>query len=237
MKRIVIALFVIATTISLIATTAHADGPTPTPTPTPTPAGFNPDAIVQGLSVAFLVSLLLTLVAGAVGGLVYELLTLQGNIEYPHQLTEKEVVEKFPYAIAGSLYDLGIWARVIIGALAAMIVMLVVSPSSTFSLLATAVVAGSAGSSIFRSMQDRLLASIAQKDAADTKAKADKQATKVEEAGEAFAELKNKLVTGLTSPAGTTALIPGAGSLPVTLDDLDKVGKLLIEAKVIHEAI
>ena len=64
------------------------------------------------------VALAVTLLGGAIGGVVYELLILHGNIELPHRLTAAEQMEN-PHAIASFMVDLGIWARVIIGAFAA----------------------------------------------------------------------------------------------------------------------
>ncbi|MGA9755027.1 MAG: hypothetical protein WBV23_07775, partial [Desulfobaccales bacterium] len=101
------------------------------------------------------------------GGIVYELLILQGNIELPHKPDQDEITEKFPYAIPKFLFDLGIFARVIIGAAAALAALLVLTPTTATTLLATSLVAGSAGTSVFRSIQDRLLAALAQKDAAN----------------------------------------------------------------------
>jgi len=234
MKRKGIVIFGLLIAISLIATETCAQEPTPTPT-----SGFNPVPVAAGFAdLSFWVALVATLVAGAVGGVVYELLILQGNLELPHKPTKDEVAEKYPYAIVKNLYDLGIWARVIIGALAAVAALLALSPSTTFGLLATAVVAGSAGTSVFRSMQDRLSAAMAQKDAADTRATADKQDAKVDEALEAFANLKNRLVEASTSPAGVRTLTFEAGrGVALDLEDLDKVERLLSEAKGIHERI
>jgi hypothetical protein len=233
-----IAVFGLLVAVSLMATAVHAQDPTPTPIPTPT-SGFDPTPVARGLgNLAFWVTLLVTLVAGAIGGVVYELLILQGNLELPHKPTEEEIVEQYPYAIVKNLYDLGIWARVIIGALAAVAALLVLAPSTTFGLLATAVVAGSAGTSVFRSMQDRLSSAMAQKDAADTRAAADRQDAKVNEALEAFAELKGKLVEAASSPPGAQALaFEAAAGAFLDLDDLDKVERLLSEAKGIHAAI
>jgi hypothetical protein len=60
----------------------------------------------------------------------------------------------------------------------------------------------------------------------------------VDEALEAFAELKGKLVEAASSPPGARALAfdAGAGAF-LDLDDLDKVERLLSEAKGIHAAI
>jgi len=178
-----------------------------------------------------------TLVAGAVGGVVYELLILQGNIEFPHKPVEEEMTEKYPYAIGKYMYDLGILARVIIGALAAVAALLVLSPTTNFELLATAVVAGAAGTSVFRSMQDRLMAALAQKDAADTRARVDRMSAQVDEVSKAFTDLKSKIVKASTSPAGTRALAFEAGKDILDLEDLDRVERLLSEAKGIHGGI
>lgn len=129
----------------------------------------------------FWLVLLVTLIVGALGGIVYELLILQGNIEVPHKPTQEEAEEKFPYAIYNYMYDLGIFARMTIGALAAVVGLWIFNPSTTFSWLAIAVVSGSAGTSIFRSMQDRLLAAMAQKDVTDLKRSIQLQASKLDE--------------------------------------------------------
>lgn len=231
MKLRGIAAFGLLTAVCLVATTVYAQEPTPTPA-----SGFNPTPAAAGFAdLSFWVALVATLVAGAVGGVVYELLILQGNLELPHRPTENEVTEKYPYAIVNNLYDLGIWARVIIGALAAVAALLVLSPSTTFGLLATAVVAGSAGTSVFRSIQDRLSAAMARKDAADARATVGKLDAKVDEAMHAFADLKKKLVQASTSPAGVRTLTFEAGAgIALDLEDLDKVERLLSEAKGIY---
>jgi len=133
----------------------------------------------------FWLVLVVTLVVGATGGIVYELLILQGNIEKPHKPT-KEEEQNFPHAIYRFMFDLGIFARMIIGALAALVGLWVFSPNSTVSWLAVAVVSGSAGASIFNSMQDRLLAVMAQKDVTELRRSFERQAP-------ALLELKNKL--------------------------------------------
>jgi len=233
-KRKGIAIFGLLIAVSLITTVVHAQEPTPTPT-----SGFDPAPVAAGFAdPAFWVALLATMVAGAVGGIVYELLILQGNLELPHKPIPEEVTEKFPYAVVQNVYDLGILARVIIGALAAVAALFALSPSTAFSLLATAIIAGSAGTSVFRSVQDRLSAAIAQKDAADTRAKADKVGAKVDETMEAFADLKNRLVEASTSPVGARTLaFEAEAGVALDLEDLDKVERLLSEAKGIHEGI
>jgi hypothetical protein len=143
---------------------------------------FNVTNLTKGLSEGdFWLVLLVTLIVGSAGGIVYELLILQRNIEKPHKPTAAESEEKFPYAIYQHMYDLGILARMIIGALAAVVGLWIFNPNTTFSWLAIAVVSGSAGTSVFRSMQDRLLAAMAQKDVTDLKRSLKLQASKLNE--------------------------------------------------------
>jgi hypothetical protein len=171
-------------------------------------------------------ALIVTLLGGAIGGVVYELLILHGNIEMPHRLTAAEQMEN-PHAIAGYMYDLGIWARVIIGAFAAVASLVVIDPESLIKLLATAIIAGSAGTSIFRSLQDRLLAAMAEKESADLRAVNGKLHDKVDEAIVAFDTLKSAVRSVPLPPA--TRAIPGAAAVDQTL--IDHVEQLLNEAK------
>lgn len=109
-------------------------------------------------------TLLVLMSAGAAGGLVFELLNLKGNIEWPHGPTKDELAAKFAYASPENLYDLGYLARLIIGALSAPLAIAAVQPGSAFVMLSTSVVAGSSGALIFRSLQDRLVAAIYQRE-------------------------------------------------------------------------
>ncbi len=238
MKRMFAALFLFAIIASQLVVTVHAEDPTPTVTPTLVSATteINPDVIVGGITYNFLLTLLITLVAGAIGGIVYELLLLQGNIEKPHQPTEQEA-EKYPYAIFAYLFDLGIYARIIVGALAAVAATLAFTPSTPLSLLATGVIAGSAGVSIFRSMQDRLLAALAQKDALNAQNNATEQNNMVEEALVEVTELKNSLQSASSSTVANSLITSGTPgvSIPLSQEKLDKVERLLIEAKGIFK--
>lgn len=223
-------LFIIA---SLVAMVVNAQELTPTPISPPT-SELNQDSPASSFVHRFWIALLATLIAGAVGGVVYELLILQGNIELPHKPTKEEVIERYPYAIVEHMYDLGIFARVIIGALAAVAARLILSPSTDFALLATAIVAGAAGISVFSSMKDRILAALAQKDAADIRARADRQSAKLEEVTEAFVALKGKLIEESKSPRGSRKLTFEAEKDILDLEDLDKIERLLNEAKGIY---
>jgi hypothetical protein len=228
----------------LFATPAIADTPAPggvattTPAPAPTPVAIDVQKLAQGFSNGGLwVVLLVALVAGALGGLVYELLILQGSLERPHALTDGEVTEAFSYAQPRYMYDLGFWARIVIGALAAVAALLVFKPSTALELIAMAIVAGSAGTAIFRSLQDRLTTALALKDAAETRAAAADMADKVDEASRAFAAVKDTIVTKSVSPAGVSHLAFSTDAPVLDVADLDKVGQLLNEAKGLYAKV
>ncbi len=101
----------------------------------------------------------ITMLFGAIGGFVYELIALKGMVEWIHKPNEEEAKD-FPHATHKSVYDLGVFSRLVIGSTAALIALWVITPDSTLAWLAVAIVAGSAGTSVFQSLQDRLLAAI-----------------------------------------------------------------------------
>lgn len=207
-----------------------APGSTPTPAPTPAPVGIQ--ALVSGLADPFLyLVLLITLVAGGLGGLIYDLITLQGNWERPHQLTEEEVTEASTYARTAYMYDLGSWARVIVGGLAAVAVFLVFSPSSVLELVAAALIAGSAGTAIFKSLQDRLTSVLALKEAAETRAAAAEMAGKVEEAAAALETAAVVTPSGANGQSGVQS-VPEANTQAV-----QEAQRLLAEARALSEVI
>ncbi|HET6314341.1 MAG TPA: hypothetical protein VFH60_10915, partial [Chloroflexia bacterium] len=74
---------------------------------------------------------------------------------------DEEFPEKLPHAVSRHVFDLGIVSRIIVGAVAAVAALLVLSPRTGFGLVATALIAGSAGTSILRSLQDRITAALA----------------------------------------------------------------------------
>lgn len=248
MKHKRITLIILLFAVSLIAITVYAQDSTLTPSSTPTPSQALP---ISGVDLSFLakhlvdiyfwIALLTTLVAGAAGGVVYELLILQGNIELPHKPIVEEMTEKYPHAIGQYIYDLGIWARVIIGAMAAVAALLFLTPESSFELLATAIVAGSAGSSIFSSMQHRLSATIAQRDVTILKSIVAEQRAKVDEAKESINDLKTNLGKILTDQELPTRALTLEEAATTHKESLKRVEQLLNEAigveQLLNEAI
>lgn len=176
----------------------------------------------------FYVVLLVMLIAGGVGGIIFELLNLQGNIELPHAPTEDDLAAELAYATPPNVIDLGIFARIIIGALAAVPAMAYIEPASVLTLLAMSLLAGSAGTAVFRSLQDRFLIAITQQEASEKKRKIKQKnnIAKMDKAIAAVENLQEEVETKSESPEGTTALIIPAGTV-LDRSRFEEVRKLL----------
>ena len=219
-KSILIGLF-LASSIGVTDACAQSDKPSP---PASVPAlstqvaqtDWDVETIIKSKYLdnpKFYVVLLVTLMAGGVGGIVFELLNLQGNIERPHAPSEDELAAKLAYATVDNVIDLGIFARIIIGAVAAVPAMVFVKPDSVLILLAMSLVSGSAGTAVFRSLQDRLLIAIAQQEASEQKRKIKlkNNIAKMDKAIAAVETLEEEVEKKSDSPEGTTNLIIPAG--------------------------
>ena len=202
------------------------------PTPVPTSVqGFNPGPVVATLGTPdFWTALLVAMLAGAIGGVIYELLILHGNIELPHKPSEDEFPEKLPYAVTRHVWDLGILARIFVGAAAAVAALLILNPETGFAFVATALIAGSTGTSILRSLQDRVIASLAVSEAARGREDAARVGAKVEAARVALAAAQ--AAAGM--PAGAMGM-PGPDG--AAAPDLTEVDRLLSEAKGLASSI
>jgi len=220
-KSILIGLF-LASSIGVTDACAQSDKPSP-PAKLPAPStqvaqtDWDVEVILKSKSLdnpKFYVVLLVTLIAGGVGGIVFELLNLQGNIERPHAPTEDELAAKLAYATRKNVIDLGIFAR-IIGACAAVPAMVVIEPASVLSLLAMSLLAGSAGTAVFRSWQDRFLLAITQQEAREQKIEIRQKnnIAKIDKAIAAVETLQEEVETKSESPEGTTALIISQGTV------------------------
>jgi uncharacterized YccA/Bax inhibitor family protein len=98
---------------------------------------------------------------GAIGGLIYELIALEGNVEWPHKTVDAEAPQGgFAYAKPPNLYDFGILARLFVGAVAAIAVYWVLTPEQGIKLAAVSLIVGSAGTAVFRALQDRVIAAL-----------------------------------------------------------------------------
>jgi len=208
-------------------------------------------AIAGGFS-SYFGAVLWTFLFGALGGLVYEMLRLQGNIEWPHwyraNQEQSEDTEYRPtsYGAADKLFDLGTLARMFVGGMAGIAILLVLTPPDRVKLTAAAVIAGSAGATIFDILRTRLLATLAAADAADMRAKAKLLDEKMAEMDALLAKLKeqnqDQVELVATASGGTRdlkkpevqAAEANIRSTAATLSELDRT---LAEAKGIRETM
>jgi hypothetical protein len=234
-KSILIALF-LASSIGVTDACAQSDKPSP---PTSLPAlstqvaqtDWDVEVILKSKSLdnpKFYVVLLVTLIAGGIGGIIFELLNLQGNIERPHAPTEDELAAELAYATPENVIDLGIFARIIIGALAAVPAMAYIEPKTVLTLLAMSLLAGSAGTAVFRSLQDRFLIAITQQEASEKKRKIRRKNAKIDKAIAAVETLQEEVETKSESPEGTTDLIIPEGTV-LDRSRFEEVRKVLLQ--------
>lgn len=143
----------------------------------------------------------LAFVFGAAGGLIYELLTLHGNVERAHRPSDDEFQEPLLHALPGHLYDLGVWARMIIGGLAAVASLWLLEPENAAKFVAGSLVAGSAGIAVFRSLGDRVVAALAAQTTAQVRAGASTLVSEIDRLNAAIKQVEEKLMAGgATSP-------------------------------------
>jgi hypothetical protein len=107
-------------------------------------------------SLRFWFTLSIVLICGGFGGIAYELLLRGGAIELPHRVRPEDG-KTYTHAPAHSLIALGIVGRAIVGAAAALTVLLVVAPSTAHSAIALSVTAGAAAPALIRLMRKQLL--------------------------------------------------------------------------------
>lgn len=195
-----------------------------------------------------------TMIFGALGGLVFELLLLRGYVALPHRYKPGRVPDNDIFLLDGftkprSAVDFGVFARMFVGAMAALAILLVVSPAARMQLIAAAVIAGSAGASIFDTLRARLTASLAVADAADVRNKSEQLEARLDEMAELIAQLQAQSRHTPSVPDGETVHefaeadeadlgAPDASRLavvdPATLDQLSI---LLGEAKGIRASM
>ena len=109
------------------------------------------------LSGRFWLTVLVMLIGGAFGGISYELLLRGGAIELPHRVKPDEVGHNYTHAPAETLIAVGTVGRGLVGAAAAISVLLVASPATAYAALALAVTSGAAAPAIIRLMRKQLM--------------------------------------------------------------------------------
>jgi hypothetical protein len=193
------------------------------------------------------------LVFGGLGGLVFELLRLRGLLPLPHlypegQIPSSELFKVDSYVRPKRVIDLGFVARIFVGAMAALAVLLVVSPPQRMQFIAAMVLAGSAGASIFDSLRARLTASLAIADAADVRMKSEdlqKRLDRMEElikglqAGTALPVPEGLIITPEmeASVNGKPAETVQTQLSPLDSARLEELNRTLAEAKMISRSI
>jgi hypothetical protein len=110
------------------------------------------------LNLHFWLTMLVVFVGGAFGGISYELLLRGGAIELPHRVRPGAVGRSFTHAPPESLIATGIVGRAMVGAAAALAVLLVAAPSTAQAAIAVSVTSGAAAPAVIRVMRRHLLA-------------------------------------------------------------------------------
>ncbi len=226
-KRAYAALLLAGILLLLIAPLALAQTPDPlrtaTPGPVPTRSAAAPTGGLDTKYLAdtmttgdFRLVLILTLVFGGLGGLVYELMVLQGSVEQPHRVQE-----------GGWVYDLGVIGRVLMGAMAAVAALYVISPEDAYKLVAVSVVAGASASAIFKSLQARVEAMVAQQAVVQAQETTVQIASKAEQMADALGITE----TGLNGTRG----IRGVGA-PSTESER-RAAQLLSEIRALSASV
>lgn len=194
---------------------------------------------LEGLNGDLWLFLLFVGLFGMLGGFVYELLSLGGRIEWPHRTDDVDPAEKLEYAIAKYLFDLGVFGRIIIGALAAVVVVhpLGVVEDGPLAVISVSILAGAAGIAVFRSLQDRLLAALAARELVRAREQAVEQSVvqeaKIDEIAGEFEQLKEKIQAQTSSPAKVKGFSFDGGTTVELLPELESITQKLGEARAL----
>jgi len=152
-------LFLVVATVLLLAGAAHAQATSTTSWK---------DILATWGDPWYWLFLLGVFACGAVGGLISELLSLRGRVEWPHLTRPDEVHEDLPEAVARFLFDLGVFARLLIGGGAAILVLWALAPEEggATAVIACSLLAGASGGAVFQILKGRLEAALAAKNIA-----------------------------------------------------------------------
>ena len=101
-------------------------------------------------------TLVVILLFGAFGGFCYELLLRKGTIELPHRV-RPNTGRVFTHAAAKDLFALGVVGRMLVGAAAAVGVLVMVSPSSAQAAAGLAVTSGASAPALIRLLRKQLM--------------------------------------------------------------------------------
>jgi hypothetical protein len=161
---------------------------------------------------------------------VFELIALVGGIEMPHRPIES--VPTGAHAEAQRVVDLGVFARLIIGALAGVASLYLTTDLANVNeikLASTALIAGSGGIAYFRTMQTKIGAADAARDSS-------KDATTVRDALKKQTEIVQGALNSVEK-ARTTAVARGPEAGDSIAGDLDGARALLQRAIGLQDAV
>ena len=94
---------------------------------------------------------------GALGGVVAELMSLHGRVELPHRVKRGRYARRSRLGDPHYEIDLGLVSRMLLGAAAALALISLYTPGNAIALLVNSLIAGSAGTFVFRVVQGRML--------------------------------------------------------------------------------
>jgi hypothetical protein len=109
------------------------------------------------LDLQFWLTIVIVALAGAFGGVSYELLLRGGAIELPHRVKPGTGGRSYGSAPVENLIALGILGRAFVGAAAALSALLFVGPNSGHTAIALGVTSGAAAPAMIRLMRKQLL--------------------------------------------------------------------------------
>ena len=109
------------------------------------------------VDVQFWLTIFIVALAGAFGGVSYELLLRGGAIELPHRVKPGTGGRSYGSAPVENLIALGILGRALVGAGAGLSVLLFVGPSNGHTAIALGVTSGAAAPAMIRLMRKRFI--------------------------------------------------------------------------------
>jgi hypothetical protein len=163
MKRQVATVLGLVLSTSLFAGAAYSQNHSPAPSVSPTPESLYKKIEGYGIENPELRAyILITLFSGTLGGLIYHLINYRKIQELLWEEAKKssKTQEDSSIKIKPSSRILCCMSHMAIGAAAAPPAILLLRPESAFALLAMSLVSGSAGSAVFRNVQEKMLVNL-----------------------------------------------------------------------------
>ncbi|MBZ0279477.1 MAG: DUF4257 domain-containing protein [Anaerolineae bacterium] len=150
MMRLVIVIFILLSVNILAYAQDVTDEPMVEPTsavPVPDRSNFDPQVILDDLSLGYLGLLVTAIILGGIGGFGAELIgSMRQEIELPKRTRNR--------------LDIGFWARIFIGVIAAPLALYLLGPQDLLGFVAISLFGGLFGTSILKAIEGRVIATI-----------------------------------------------------------------------------